>query len=587
MTLLPPAAPTMLTETTETAARHVGAWASRAVDDPAVQRRRDRVLTAAVAAVAMVVYQRSLLPGIGYSGDVVKWQYMSVTGGVPHATGEPVWVALIQLWGSIVPFGTAAWKTNLLSATLGAAAVTVLFRLLRILGVRRTVAAATAITFAVSPTFWTQASIAEVYTLHILFAASVTLCLAKWRMGAANGWLIAGIAIYSLSFGHHLMTVLAMPGIAWLVWSDRRRALTLRNAPWVLLFVALAVGPYLYLLYMSDVGGYVEVPLHGFADLWDLVRGGEFKDEMWGFGVFDLLQYRLPLLGEIVGAEYLLLQAPIAYGIWRGLRADRPHRDVSIHLMSLGLLSAVFATNYNVFDVEVFFLPLLFVLAVFLGLGLEGMIHWSQQHYPGHVRMAWSAVAALVAIPLMTGVVDYRRASQRGNIEDAARVERTLDVAGSDALILTDTYQETQYVDYYLHVDRLAETRNLATVYRLGVSVTDVERYLWGCEGRIARAAQRMDGVPRPALFTGIPAQAEALEEAGVEVDEVADDVWRVPSSQTPDLPEGTESASASASESSGATTRDERDDLESLSCTALPDAARPGQSSSDVPGRA
>ena len=530
MTLLSPAAPAMLTETSETAARRVGAWASRAVDDPSVQRRRDRVLTAAVWSVTMVTYLRSLLPGIGYSGDVVKWQYMSVTGGVPHATGEPVWVALIQVWGSIVPLGTPAWKTNLLSAVLGAAAVTVLFRLLRNLGVRRTVAAATSLTFAVSPTFWTQASIAEVYTLHILFAASVTLCLAKWRMGAANGWLIAGIAIYSLSFGHHLMTVLAMPGIAWIVWSDRHRALTLRNARWVPLFVALAVVPYLYLLYMSDVGGYVEVPLHGFADLWDLVRGGEFKDEMWGFGVFDLMQYRVPLLGEIVGAEYLLLQAPIAYGIWRGLRADKPHRDISIHLMSLGLLSAVFATNYDVFDVQVFFLPLLFVLAVFLGLGLEGMIYWSQQHYPGHVRIAWGAVAALVAIPLVTGVVDYRRASQRGNVEDAARVEQTLDAVGDDALILTDSYQETQYVDYYLYVDHLAKKKNIATVFRLGVSVKDVKRYLRGREGVISRAAEsRIDGVQRPALYTGVPTQAEALEEAGVEVDQVADDVWQIP----------------------------------------------------------
>lgn len=99
------------------------------------------------------MYSRTLLPGVGYSGDVAKWQYMSVTGGVPHATGEPLWVALIQAWGDLVPVGTPAWRTSLLSAVLGAAAVTVLFRLLRILDVRRTVAAATALTFAVSPTF--------------------------------------------------------------------------------------------------------------------------------------------------------------------------------------------------------------------------------------------------------------------------------------------------------------------------------------------------------------------------------------------------------------------------------------------------
>ena len=529
MTLLSPAAPkTANAEIPRIAARRVAAWASRATDDPSLQRRRDRWFTTAIGTATILVYLRSLMPGIGYSGDVAKWQYMSVTGGVPHATGEPLWVALIQLWGTIFPFGSPAWRTNLLSAVVGTVAVCVLFRLLRVLDVRRSVAAVTALTFAVSPTFWTQASIAEVYTLHILFIASVTLCLAKWRLGASNRWLLAGMAIYAMSFGHHLMTILALPGILWLVWSDRQRAITLRNAMWVVLFCVLAAGQYLYLLYMSDVGGYVEVPLNGFADLWDLIRGGEFKDEMWGFSVFEYLEHRVPLLGEIVGAEYLLLQAPIAYGIWRGVRAEGPRRDISIHLFLLGLLSTVFATNYDVFDVEVFFLPLLFVLAVFLGLGLEGAIYYFHMHYQGHERLAWGVVAGLMAIPLMTGLVDYRRASQRGNDDDAARVERAVYTAGEDALFITPSYPETQYVSYFLLAEDLAEERNLAVVGRHGVTVRHVKKFLRDGGGPVGVAAARVEGVERPTLYTASPEQAEELEDGGIEVTEIAEDVWRI-----------------------------------------------------------
>jgi 4-amino-4-deoxy-L-arabinose transferase-like glycosyltransferase len=529
MTLLSPAAPKSApSEIPRAAARRVAAWAERATDDPSLQRRRDRWFTLAVGGVTMLVYLRSLMPGIGYSGDVAKWQYMSVTGGVPHATGEPLWVALIQAWGAVFPFGTPAWRTNLLSAVIGAVAVTVLFRLLRVLDVRRSVAAVTALTFAVSPTFWTQASIAEVYTLHILFLASVTLCLAKWRLGDSNRFLLAGMFLYAMSFGHHLMTVLALPGILWLVWSDRQRAVTLRNAVWVGLFCALGACQYLYLLWMSDVGGYVEVPLHNLADLWDLIRGGEFKDEMWGFSVFEYLEHRVPLLGQIVGAEYLLLQAPIAYGIWRGVRLQGARRDISVHLFSLGLLSTIFATNYDVFDVEVFFLPLLFVLAVFLGLGLDGAIHYFHMHYPGHERIAWGVVGALMAIPLLTGLVDYRRASQRGNDDDAARVERAVDVAGEDALFITPEYQETQYVAYFLLVDGLGDERNLGVVGRHGVTTRQVKRYLRGDGGPVATAARLLDGVEQPSLYTASPTQAEELDDEGVDVTEVAEDVWRI-----------------------------------------------------------
>lgn len=529
MTLLSPAAPTTApAEIPRAAARRVAAWAVRASDDPSLQRRRDRWFTAAVGGLTMLVYLRSLMPGIGYSGDVAKWQYMSVTGGVPHATGEPLWVALIQAWGAVFPFGSPAWRTNLLSAVIGAVAVTVLFRLLRVLAVRRSVAAATALTFAVSPTFWTQASVAEVYTLHILFVASVTLCLAKWRLGAPDRWLLAGTALYAMSFGHHLMTVLALPGIAWLVWSDRRRAVTPGHALWVALLCVLGAGQYLYLLWMSEVGGYVEVPLDGLPDLWDLVRGGEFKDEMWGFSVFEYLEHRVPLLGQIVGAEYLLLQAPIAYGIWRGVRLEGPRRDISVHLFSLGVLSTVFATNYDVHDVEVFFLPLLFVLAVFLGLGLEAAIHRFHTHYPGQERIAWGVVGMLMAIPLTTGLVDYRRASQRGNDDDAARVERAVDVAGRDALIVTPDYAETQYVAYFLLTEDLGEERNLAVVGRHGVTVKQVKRFLRGGGGPVAAAAAQVEGVERPALYTASPDQAEDLDDGGVDVTEVAEDVWRI-----------------------------------------------------------
>lgn len=529
MTLLSPAAPPHDSPTkTFEPARLVGVWASRATTSPALQRERDRWVTAGVAALSLAVYMRSLLPGIGFSGDVAKWQYMSVTGGIPHASGYPLWVGMIQAWGNLIPMGTPASRTSLLSAVIGAAAVAVLFRLLRTLGVRRSVAAATALTFAVSPTFWAQASVAEVYTLHILFMASVTACLARWRLGGSNTFLLAGLAIYALSFGHHLMTVLALPGIAWLVWSDRRRAITPRNAAWVALFGVLSASQYLYLLHMSRTGGYVEVPVNDLAAIWDLLRGGEFKDEMWAFSLFEYLEARLPLLGEIVGAEYLLLQAPIAYGMWRGLRADRPRRDITIHLLLLGLLSTIFATNYDVFDVEVFFLPLLFVLAVFLGLGLEGAITWAHRHYPGHDRLAWAVVAGLVALPLVVGVADYRRSSQRGNIEDAQRIERALDAAGSDALLLTNDYADTQYFEYYLRIDGLAEERNLAVVGRIGVTTRQVRQYFRGQGGPVAQSAALVEGVDRPQVYTASPTQADSLEEAGFELTEVADSVWQV-----------------------------------------------------------
>ena len=88
----------------------------------------------------------------------------------------------------------------------------------------RSIAAATAATFAVTYTFWSQAVVAEVYTLHLLLLGTLTLCLARWRYGGSVWWLRAGLAVLALSFGNHLGTSLAVPGVLWVVLSDRRRS---------------------------------------------------------------------------------------------------------------------------------------------------------------------------------------------------------------------------------------------------------------------------------------------------------------------------------------------------------------------------
>src|SRR5688500_20259447 len=124
---------------------------------PLTPRRTDAALSAGVGLLALAVYLRSLLPGVGYSGDTAKWQFLGGVGGVPHATGYPLYTALDQLWVRVVPFGSLAWRVNLLSAVLGAAAVAGLFVLLRVLEVRRGVAVASALLFAVTRTFWSQA----------------------------------------------------------------------------------------------------------------------------------------------------------------------------------------------------------------------------------------------------------------------------------------------------------------------------------------------------------------------------------------------------------------------------------------------
>src|SRR5512147_1925971 len=121
----------------------------------------DTLIATALMTGALALYAVTLLPGLG-SGDTAEFQRVAPTLGVAHPTGYPLYTMLGWLWSHIPLGGTPAWRMNLFSAFAAALAVGALFLAARALGQARVVAAAAALTLAVSSTFWSQATIAEV-----------------------------------------------------------------------------------------------------------------------------------------------------------------------------------------------------------------------------------------------------------------------------------------------------------------------------------------------------------------------------------------------------------------------------------------
>ncbi|HJZ49883.1 MAG TPA: DUF2723 domain-containing protein, partial [Roseiflexaceae bacterium] len=171
--------------------------------------RRDAVTCMAVTLAALALYLVTLLPGIG-SGDTAEFQRVAPTLGVAHPTGYPLYVILGWLWGQLPLGGTPAWRMNLFSAFTAALAVGALFLAARALGHSRSVAAAAALTLAVSFTFWSQATIAEVYALAALIQALLILALLRWRQGGWPLW-VAGLLL-GLGLAHHRTIILMIPG---------------------------------------------------------------------------------------------------------------------------------------------------------------------------------------------------------------------------------------------------------------------------------------------------------------------------------------------------------------------------------------
>lgn len=241
-----------------------------------MSRRQSILLAAAVSLAVLVLYVRTLAPGLIAIEDTPKFQFVGHILGTAHPPGYPLFVVISHLFG-MVPIGNLAWRINLLSAVC--ASVTVLGCQLAALelGVAPFVAAAAGLGLATGAGFWFSATIAEVYALHGTLVALMTLALFIWRRTGRTGWFFAAIACFSLGLGHH--TSIVMTGVAVAVFAVMlapRFALHPRTVGTILGCFALGFAQYAFVLVRTRQGAWGEAPASNLHELWDVIRGARW-----------------------------------------------------------------------------------------------------------------------------------------------------------------------------------------------------------------------------------------------------------------------------------------------------------------------
>jgi hypothetical protein len=443
-----------------------------------------------VALASATAYLTTLLPGPGFSGDTVEWQFMGQVLGVPHPTGYPLYVLLNGLFVRLVPLGSLAWRANLLSAVCAVVAVLLVYRLAR----RRTdapvVAAGAALTLAWTPAFWTQALVAEVYALNALLVAAVLAALARWGRTRRTGDLLLACGLYALSFGNHLTVITLLPAVAFLVLGTEPRVV--RQGRVILTVSALVLtgaSQYLLLLVRARDPGTAFVYSGGgdLARVWHLITGGDFHDQMFAFSAAELVQERLPWFAAFFWAQYGWLTPLVLLG---AVHACRDRLGVGLLLAALGQLA--FALNYGIGDVEPYFLPVLLIAAVWLAAGADAL----RGRLPaGRVRRAatWLSPAAPLAL-LVLNAPDVDRSDDTAR---AAAMDRVITAVPGDAVVLTGSWDRSTLLWYATLGERCCENLH---VYHQAHPDT-VARYLR--HGGGIRLPARRTTVP-----TGLPVYA-------------------------------------------------------------------------------
>lgn len=140
----------------------------------------DLLLAAGCFLLSLALYLQALAPSVAtLFDDSLEFPLASYRLAIIHPTGYPLYTLLGKLF-TLVSWGNAAWAVNLLSAVAGALAVALVYLVARELAARRLPALLGAVALAVSPVFWSQAVVAEVYTLHSVFVAALLWLVLRW-----------------------------------------------------------------------------------------------------------------------------------------------------------------------------------------------------------------------------------------------------------------------------------------------------------------------------------------------------------------------------------------------------------------------
>ncbi len=428
------------------------------------------VLSAIVAAV-LAVYLRTLFPGVGGPEDSPKLQYVGRVLGTPHEPGYPLYVMVSHLF-SRLPFGSLAYRINVMSACFATLAAAVTYGTARLLDCRRAVAVATALGLAFGQALWSKAVVAEVYTLSAALVALVAYFLVRWSRTREDRGLFWAAAMYGLSLGNHLTVAFLAPAIALYVLTvDRHRALRVRTLAVCAGLIAAGVAQYGFIWLRTVQGAaYLEAKATNLRELVDVMRAARFSHLMFAFDGAAFLNERLPLMGELAAAEFGALGLVfLALGALFMLRRLMPEAI----LFGLGVAAMALLAINLVGDVSGFLVPTFALVWPVAAVGFEES--WRALT----TRTRWAGVvvaAAAVLIPLTALSRSYAFNDHSDRTYEIDYLEALVREAPDRTVIVSEMYWVDQLVFYKLLGEQRTLGKTILTARLDPVTIADYQR---------------------------------------------------------------------------------------------------------------
>jgi hypothetical protein len=324
------------------------------------------------------------------AGDTGGFQAAVLWPQVSARQAYPLYYNLARPFVRATAPADPARALNLFSAICGAAAVALLVFVCASVCASLIGGAVAGGLLAFSYTFWSQAIIAEVYTLHLGLVGLCLLLLQQYARRPTIQWLTVFLFVYGLAFGNHFsMILLSVPFAIFLLRAAPAPSALLKPRIIGIALVAAVVGALQYAPNLMSVAGAFDAPAgwtNRLAAFWFDTTKQDWRDTMVLGIQLNQTVDRLAMwwfdATQQFGVAGLVSAAIGTIGLWRS------SRDWATLVVVALAINTAFAFTYDVGDTHVFFLPGHFMTAFLAGAGAAWVIRltsvpWRQ---PGHPR---------------------------------------------------------------------------------------------------------------------------------------------------------------------------------------------------------
>lgn len=452
-------------------------------------QRISLVVAGVLFSLSLALYISHMAPSV-VPGDPGEYQLIAARWGIGHPPGYGFYALVGNLFTHMLPFGSFAWRANLLSAVCGAAIVALAYGIGRTLdwaaAPRTNSAALAAVLRAQGPSvfgalvlatgldLWQHALHANAHILTALLATIGLFFLVRWWRTGRDRWLLFCCLIAGLSPVQHPLLVFAFPAYAAFVLAVRPGIL---RRPRMLLamtgMVALGSMAFLYYPIRASVDALPLFPpsdtqgdMNTWAGFVRVVTAQGLRVNLGGFTAADVLRrlwdVRVPL-GLQYTTPVLVLSAVGLGTLWA--RHWRPAL-----LLSLYLAGVVFVTVNVLQDAMAYLLGPTVVVGVLAGVGAATGAGWlarSKDSSPWW-RREWVWAGVLMLLPLWSLVGNWSSMDLR-DFRDAdewlQQVERRFVGQEEHAALLIE-WERATTVFYYAAVEgRRWDAADLEFVY--------------------------------------------------------------------------------------------------------------------------